>query len=199
MTVIGVTGQMGTGKTHLVKTLTSYLEQKRIPVRVVSVDDVRRRLVTTSPALRAKLAAHFNLPEVFGLRELAAAVFGAETGPEDFWRIAGPDIVTTVTSQLQGPGVGLLEWSRLIEDGFAPLVDRVVVVTCDTPEQQRRLSGGDLPAEQVSKRLGLQMSAEAIAAALAKIGKPFCVFDTTRSPPPSDYHRLCDEVLHEAA
>ena len=76
-----------------------------------------------------------------------------------------------------------------------PLVDRVIVTDCAPDVQRRRLVGGDLPWEQVQKRLGLQATAAATAAALSAQGKKHWVFDTSDAPAEIDYHRLCDEVL----
>lgn len=205
MTAIGITGQMGTGKTFLVEAMSACLVQRHMPARVISVDNIRRYLMTLSPdhwELRKAVADHFGLPQGemgFDLQKLAAVIFSSAEGPREFWRIAGPAIVDTVRLELRRPGNGLLEWARLVEDGFLPLVDYVIVTHCTKAIQAQRLAGGDLPPEQVQKRLSFQMTAEETAAELKKAGKPHCLFDTSRSPPLSDYDRLCDEVLHEAA
>ena len=135
----------------------------------------------------------------FDLQHLAAGVFRDALGPLDFWRLAGPAILAAVREEMRGADMYLLEWARLVEDGFLPLVDSVIVTHCEPKAQQQRLAGGDLPAEQIAKRLSLQMNLEDLMTALEKSGKSFCIFDTTQLPPPAAYHRLCDEVLHEAA
>jgi dephospho-CoA kinase len=205
MAAIGVTGQMGTGKTYLIDALAACMEQRHMPVRIISIDNIRRYLMTLSPnhwELRKSVAERFGLMQGetgFDLQALAAAVFGAANGPEDFWHIVGPEIVEAVRLEIRRPGDSLLEWARLAEDGFLPLVDHVIVTRCTASVQRQRLEGGDLPPEQVQKRLSLQLSAEEIAARLEKSGKPYCLFDTSMSPPPAAYQRLCDEVFHEAA
>ncbi len=203
---LGITGQMGTGKTWLVNAFASYLKQKDTPVKIVSVDEIRRRLMTTSPRhadLRAQVSKHFGLPlgaeGGFDLQKLAAAIFGLPQGREEFWAIAGTGILAAARGEMVGTGVRLLEWARLIEDGFLPLVDRVIVTSCSADTQRKRLDGGDLPPEQVQKRLLLQMKADDMAEALSIHGMKFRLFDTTACPAAEAYHRLCDEALHETA
>lgn len=199
--IIGITGQMATGKSRLAGTFAEYLAARGVAARILSIDSIRRYLMTASPmhmSLRKRVAQHFGVPLTaagFDLQQLAAAVFRDEAGPAAFWRIAGDEIVAAVKNEMRGDNVYLLEWARLAQDGFLPLVDRVIVTDCAPDVQRRRLVGGDLPWGQVQKRLGLQATAAATAAALSAQGKKHWVFDTSDAPAEIDYHRLCDEVL----
>jgi dephospho-CoA kinase len=202
---IGITGQMGTGKTCLVNAFAAYLRQRDVPVRIVSVDDIRRNILMVSPqhlALRRQLSAHFGVPlhnDGFDLQAFAAAVFGREQGADDFWKMAGPAIILATRDRMAGDGVSLLEWARLVQDGFLPLVDRVIITDCDAEVQRQRLAGGDLPPEQVQKRLSLQMDAERTAMALSTWGMKYQIVDTSGCPTAESYTRLCEEALHDAA
>lgn len=206
MRAIGITGQMGTGKSWLADNFAEYLRQRNLPVRIVSIDEIRRHILTHSAqhqALREGLSKHFGVPltaeGAFDLQQLTQTVFGSDNGAAEFWAIAGKEIVGAAAMQMQGEGVRLLEWSRLMEDGFLPLVERVIVTSCAADVQRQRLAGGDLPAAQVEKRLSLQMTTEEIAAALEKTGVKFRIFDTTVTPAQGACRLFCDEVLHDAA
>ncbi len=198
---VGITGQMATGKSRLAVTFADYLADRGVAARILSIDSIRRYMMTASPlhmGLRKRIAAHFSVPlsaSGFDLQQLAAAVFRDEQGPVDFWRIAGGEILSAVKNEIKGDGVYLIEWARLAEDGFLPLVDKVVVTHCAPEVQKRRLAGGDLPLDQVQKRLGLQATAAATAAMLAAQGKKHWVFDTSDAPAELDYHRLCEQVI----
>ena len=202
-TAIGITGQMGSGKTRMAETFAGYLSRKNIRVRIISVDRIRRHLMTASPghvSLRENVSRHFGVPleaGAFDLQRLAAAVFREDQGPPSFWRLAGGDIVAAAKEEMRGDGFFLLEWARLVEDGFLPLLAGVIVTDCAPAVRQRRLANGDLPPEQVRKRVSLQMSAADVTRALKEQSKKFWIFDTTGSPDAGVYHKFYEEVLHE--
>lgn len=86
------------------------------------------------------------------------------------------DAVETRVRAESGPVI--LEWARLIEDGFLDLTDEVVLVHCDEALRLERLAGGDLTEAQILKRLDRQMTTEQMRAALDRSGKPYRLVDT---------------------
>ncbi len=204
VTTIGITGKMGSGKSTMAAMLAQCLPMHGRVVETISVDDIRRYIFTVSPAhqaLRDKVSAHFGVPTdaegAVPLDLLSRAVFRKENGPEELKDMIGPEIAALIHDRVnEAEDLVLLEWARLLEDGYLPLVDRVVVMHCDTPALHARLSAGGLPTDIAERRLSLQMSADEAGEKLRQNNVPFFRFDTTDAPVKSAYESFCREVIH---
>jgi dephospho-CoA kinase len=60
-----------------------------------------------------------------------------------------------------GSAFVLLDWALLVERGALAIVDwNVLIVSCSPATQLERLAGGDLPMDQLMRRINLQWSNE---------------------------------------
>jgi dephospho-CoA kinase len=92
-------------------------------------------------------------------------------------------------------GLVLFEWALLVEDGLMPLVEGVLLVECNYETQLKRLIGGDLPGEEVKRRINAQLSNDEKEKIIKQSGKKFYIFDSSQNPNDSQYQRLLEEII----
>ena len=127
---IGITGRMCSGKSRMMMELAEYLSSQGHVVEKLSVDDIRGFILTASPAhqwLRDAVSKHFNVAlEQSGalpLQALSNVVFTAQNGSAELHVLIGSEISSMITARVnEAEEYALLEWARLIEDGYLPLV-----------------------------------------------------------------------------
>ena len=159
--VFGVTGRMGTGKSHAVRTLAGYFERDGNKLTAIRVDDIRRNILQHAEehaALRRDIAKRFGLAvsgagDALNLMEVAQAVFATPENMQDFQALVGGSIFSAVEKSIAAaPEYAAVEWARLAEDGFLPLVHhRVVLMTCGEEALQDAI-------ERLDIRLGCSQS-----------------------------------------
>jgi dephospho-CoA kinase len=92
----------------------------------------------------------------------------------------------------------LFEWALLVEDEMLDLVDRVLLITADYETQLNRLRGGDLPDEEVLRRINIQLTNEQKRDAIVNYGKSrkieFYSLDTSKNPSDSIYLDLLNKI-----
>lgn len=93
------------------------------------------------------------------------------------WRENGGAIIQAITRQINecGAAFALLEWPRLTEDGFADMLDGVLIVDTAEDELRKRFIDSDLPASELHRRWALQQSSTTIKAELAARAIPHLV------------------------
>lgn len=112
--------------------------------------------------------------------DVRRAIGGSDAdGFEALWQRIRDQVRQEVESRVRSAqGTVILEWARLIEDGFLDLADEIVVVHCDDGIRRERLKNGDLSPAQIQKRFDSQMTTEQMKQALDKAGKPYRVVNT---------------------
>ena len=148
MTVVGVTGGIGSGKSAFVARLA-----ERPGVRVVWADDLAKRLMAEDPDVRRALVARFG-PETFGpdgaldRARLAARVFGDPAEVAALNAVVHPAVRRAVLAEVErarADGVAALvyEAALLLETGGDAVVDLVVVVDAPLPVRLARAAARD--------------------------------------------------------
>jgi dephospho-CoA kinase len=94
-----------------------------------------------------------------------------------------------------GKGLVLFEWALLVEDGLLPLVDGALLVKCDYETQLKRLLGGDLPDDEVNRRINAQLSNDEKEIRIKQSGKKLYVFDSSQNPNDGQYRVLLEELI----
>jgi dephospho-CoA kinase len=142
---------------------------------------------------RPGAAAHDRVLERFGGRvragdgtldraALAAIVFDDPVALADLEAIVHPLVRPRILAALAAADDGdtevvVLEAIKLIESGYAPILDEVWLVTCDAAEQRRRLLARGTAAADADRRIEAQHGlAERLSPAASR------VIDTSGSP-----------------
>ena len=161
MTVIGITGPTGSGKT------TALAALERRGFEVVDCDALYYRLLQTSAALRRDLEAAFGpvcLPDgSLDRRTLAARVFG---DPEELERLNGvvyPAVYAAVEQKIRNStrkGVAI-DAINLVESGIGRLCQVTVAVTADPAVRLARIMARDgLDRRRAQARIDAQKPAQ---------------------------------------
>ena len=164
MTVIGITGPTGAGKTTVLKVL------ERMGGAVADCDAVYHRLLHTSAPLRDELKARFGesiFDNAGGLRrkELGAIVFGDQGALSELNAITHRHIVAELGRLIDGakaegrPAIAL-DAIALIESGAGALCDVTIAVTASEEARVRRIMAREgIPEEYARARVRAQKPA----------------------------------------
>ncbi len=163
MTILGLTGGIGSGKTAVAARLAG-----RPGVRVVFADDLAKRIMTDDPELRAGLVGRFG-PETFDAHgaldraRLAARVFGDPAELEALNALVHPTLRRAMQAEVAAArqaGVRLFvyEAALLLEAGADALVDHVALVVAPEAARVARAMARDGATEaDVRARLARQI------------------------------------------
>lgn len=164
----GITGGMGAGKSSLAALLA-----KRRLCRVVEVDALRRHALWASDdprhaAMRGRLAAAMGIQasgrgNALDRAALAARAFCGRDAVEAYAAATAPTLREDAHAASAGDGKpAAIVWTRLVEDGYAALLDGpVAVVTCPPETAAARvaaaaaLSGDPLDPALAAARIAL--------------------------------------------
>ncbi len=189
---------MGTGKSCLCARLQAVGREQDDTVSVVSVDEIRKRILTEPSYLRTQGQVCKEFPGIsrrdgsIDRQRLAGIVFGSRRAMQVYEGIIEP-VIQDELYRLITPreGLVLLEYARLAETRATGLGDTTLLLTCDPDVQMERLLPGDLPEEQVAKRIASQFSSAQKAKALYRRGR-YLEIDTTGGISAHDVHQLYD-------
>lgn len=157
MTVIGITGPTGAGKTTALDVLA------RLGFQAVDCDALYYELLRRDGQLRRELAGAFGpvfLPDgSLDRRSLAARVFGDKNELERLNAIVYPAVFTAVEQKIQKCSqIGLaIDAVNLVESGLGMLCDITVAVTASPEIRCKRIMARDgLSEEQAQARIRAQ-------------------------------------------
>ncbi|MFH1637514.1 MAG: dephospho-CoA kinase [Candidatus Woesearchaeota archaeon] len=208
--LLGVTGSIGCGKTHVCHTLIDIASNQGLSLSYVNLDTIRRQILGTESRyahLRLQLSDHFGeritkLDGSIDGKELGQIIFYDSDAMNYFRNLISPAIDQELEIETQDKkGLVLVEWALLVEDGLLPLVKGdVLVTTCSYDKQIARLMGGDLPLNQILKRRSNQLTnsekIEKIRAYQQDTGGgKLYVFDTTENPSKGQYRALLEKII----
>ncbi|MBD5118361.1 MAG: dephospho-CoA kinase [Clostridiales bacterium] len=155
MTVIGITGPTGAGKTTVLNVL------KELGGAVADCDAVYHELLLTNGPMRDELKGRFG-PKIFdtngGLRrkELGAIVFGDEAALADLNAITHRHIVAELErriaqAQAEGRPAIALDAIALLESGAGDLCDVTIAVTAPEETRARRIMAREGVSEEYAR------------------------------------------------
>lgn len=174
-TRIGLTGGIGTGKSHVLR----YLARRGVPT--VDADDLARLVVAPGePALEAvvqRFGKHLIEPNgTLDRQVLARIVFDDARARQDLEGIIHPAVWLAISQWFDrlrrdagsdagagvGGGVGVAAVPLLFETGHEGDFDKVIVTSCSPDTQIARVSVRDgLSVGEVGRRLEAQVAPEA--------------------------------------
>lgn len=147
MTVIGITGPTGSGKTTALEVL------EKLGFEIIDCDALYHRLLRTSPALRRAIADAFGgvfLPDgSLDRPRLAQRVFGDSRELDRLNAIVNPAVAGAVEEKIrisEKKGVAI-DAINLVESGLGRLCDVTVAITAPPEVRLRRIMERDGLAE----------------------------------------------------
>jgi dephospho-CoA kinase len=157
--IVGVTGVIGSGKTHLCKALVNAGKRKGIPVHHIEIDEIRRAILDHAGSYKGLTT---KIQEIFGegiirhgtidRTELNRQVFREALRLAEFNKALKPHIKRVIRDRCRKiEGIVLIEWPLAVEEGYA--AEQVILVDCNKKDQEERLLGQDLSDEEVRRRI----------------------------------------------
>jgi len=166
MLVVGLTGNIGSGKSSVARFL------KEMGARVIDTDQVARDVVAPGTPGLQQIIEHFgtgvlNADGTLDRPQMAQIVFSNPDALKGLTSIVHPAIrakvlkyITDYKNNHDAPLLAI-EAPLLIESGMHRIVDQVWLVTVDAQTQIQRVINRDAAtAEQVASRLAAQMPQE---------------------------------------
>ncbi len=166
MTVLGIVGPMGSGKSHMLDIFG------RLGAFTIRADDLSRELLQPGVPLTLAIKRTFGEEYFDGegrlLRgKLASAIFASETARRRLNEIMYPAMVSGLRQRLQElrsapspPALVVVEAANLYEMGADELVDHVLSVTAPRPVREERIRRRDgLTLGETRRRLDAHAAA----------------------------------------
>ena len=160
MTIIGITGPTGAGKT------TALNELVKLGGCIFDADAVYHELLKSNTALRSELETRFGpLTDErgeFQRKKLGAIVFADPAALDDLNAIAHRYVVNAILEELKTPEIAALPSAAidaiaLFESGLAELCHKTVAITAPTEDRVQRLMARDgIPEDYARKRIAAQ-------------------------------------------
>jgi pantetheine-phosphate adenylyltransferase len=168
--IVGVTGEIGTGKSRLGHTFRSMGKSRNIEVHPIEMDDIGTQILE-----------ELEEPSYLRVREKVVETFGTQVRKRDgtinrkalgeivyrdygrlneLNRILEKPLMVRLRRELRGKrGLILLNSGLLAESALTHLCNNnVVLVFCDKKSQEKRLRGRGLDMRQIERRLASQYS-----------------------------------------
>ncbi len=161
MTVIGLTGSFGSGKTFVASIF------KELGAKVIDADKIAHKAIKKGTKAYGKIAVLFGSRVLDGRGEvdrkkLGKIVFADKRLLERLNRIVHPQVIKYIKGEVRkvdrGAGVLVIDAPLLVEADLAGLVDKLVVVKCSKTKQVERCEKKFcLKKEEVLKRIASQI------------------------------------------
>lgn len=198
--VLGVTGLMGSGKTYVCSKLIELCTKKQISINYLSIDEIRREILGAN---NKYINSRVSIAEILGLKlegdssinrqELNKIIYSSNESMNSFKSIINPIIRENIIEKKKYTRLMLIEWAMIVQDGFLKDVDyNVLLVKCDYDNRIKRLINGDLPKEEIIKRIILQLSEPELESILksSKLNNYFMINSLN-----VNYSALLDNIL----
>ncbi len=160
MTIIGITGGSGSGKTTALHVL------RELGALVIDADAVYHELLNTDHALLDTIEARFPCTAANGVldrKALAAAVFSNPAALDDLNRLTHPAVISETMRRLRdhamnGGNLAAIDAIGLIGSGLDKLCDRTFAIVADREARLSRIKSRDgLTREQAAARIDAQL------------------------------------------
>jgi len=161
MTVIGLTGSFGTGKTFVASVF------KSLGARIIDADEIAHEVIRKGRPAHKKIAAAFG-SDILGLsgeidrKKLAGAAFANPKTLAKLNSIVHPEVIRAIKARIRTAGkdaVVVVDAPLLVEARLLNIVDKLVVVRSSKKRQiERCVKKFRITRREVLKRIGSQMS-----------------------------------------
>jgi len=213
--IVGITGEIGAGKSYVSKKFKEIGGEKNFPVNVIDLDKIGHSILSelTEPAyanVRDKIAETFgNIVKLadgsINRKALGEIVFNDSSKLKELNEIMYTPMITRLRHELNGKtGLVLIDAALLAESDLSFLCNNnVVLLSVDKESQQRRLFGRGLDEEQIERRLECQYSFEQKKAKIEeRIALDATGFiwelNNSDSSDPMELAKMCKNVISQA-
>jgi dephospho-CoA kinase len=194
VTVIGLTGSFGTGKTFVASIF------KSLGATIIDADLIAHGVIKKPGPAYKKIIAAFGSGILAPDREidrskLAALVFGSKRSVVKLNKIVHPEVIRVIKAKIKAAGkdaVVVIDAPLLVEARLLNIVDKVVVVKSSKKRQiERCLKKFHIKREEVLKRIRSQMSMKR----KLKMADFVVLNDRTRSLTRSRVRKVWEEIV----
>ena len=195
MTVIGLTGSFGTGKTFVASIFRSF------GAKVIDADVIAHRVIKKGSPAYKKIVAAFGR-DILGLsgeidrRRLAALTFASPSAVVKINRMVHPEVIRVIKAGISAgadkDAVVVVDAPLLIEARLLNIVDKLVVVNSSKKRQiERCIKKFRIKQAEVLKRIRIQMSMKR----KLKMADFVVKNDSTRSSTRKQVRKVWEEVV----
>ncbi|MCX5677651.1 MAG: dephospho-CoA kinase [Candidatus Omnitrophica bacterium] len=194
MTVIGLTGSFGTGKTFVASIF------KSLGASVIDADTIAHGVIKKGKPAYKKIIGAFGSGILAPGREidrkkLAALAFSSKRSVKKLNRIVHPEVIRVIKAKIKAAGknaVVVIDAPLLIEARLLNIVDKLVVVKSSKKRQiERCLKKFHIKREEVLKRIRSQISMKR----KLKMADFVVRNDRTRSLTRSQVRKVWEEIV----
>ncbi|MBN1410845.1 MAG: pantetheine-phosphate adenylyltransferase [Spirochaetales bacterium] len=210
--MVGVTGEIGAGKSYVSNRLSGIGAKRKIPVHNIELDHIGHKILgeLSEPLyreIREQIAREFggqirNKDGTISRKALGEIVFNDQSKLDELNRILATPLLVRLRRELYTKkGIILINAALIAESNMAYICNNnVVLVTVKKEDQKARLLKRDLTDKQVEKRLQSQYNAEqkrekVNQAIEAENHGRLWIQDNSDNTKQEDYEKLLDEIL----
>jgi pantetheine-phosphate adenylyltransferase len=164
--VVGVTGGIACGKSHLARALTTLSATPETPVHDIDLDELAHDILFSRPEpvyadLRAEIRRSLGLAEL-RRRELGVVVFADEGRLARLNELMRGPLLTRLRAAMAGrKGIILVNSALIAEADLLHLCNnRVILVVADDAQRLERLRARGFDSPQIERRLACQFSTD---------------------------------------
>lgn len=170
--IIGVTGEIAVGKSHLCKQLEALGKREQIPVTIIDIDKIGHQILESQDeplykGIRDEIVARFGeeIREENGFinrKRLGRIIFEDRDKLKEFNDIIYKPLLLKLRRELYGKkGLILLDSALIAESNMTYLCNnQVIVVKADKAAQLQRLNNRAYTPAQIAQRMNSQYSHE---------------------------------------
>ncbi len=213
--IIGITGEIGAGKSYISKRFKEIGDEKEIPVHNIELDHIGHQILSELKEpryekIRKEIVDTFG--EDVGLSDgtinrkvLGEIVFGNYEALDKLNELMYTPLILRTRKELRKKkGLILLDAALIIESDMAYLCNNnVVLVYADTDSQKKRLLQKNLSQEQINRRLESQYNYEEKRGKLEEIisrdkqGRIWTIDNSDDAKGDKEINRIFQEVVDE--
>lgn len=168
--IIGVTGEIGSGKSYLCSMLSEFGKKIDIPVNVIDIDKIGHQILESLSEplyeeLREALAQTFgedikNADGYINRKQLGKIIFNDPEKLKQFNEVIYKPLLLKLRRELYGKkGIILLDSALIAESKMTYLSNNnVILVNTEKETQLNRLKGREYSEEQINQRMNSQYS-----------------------------------------
>lgn len=170
--IIGITGEIGSGKSHASRIIVEFANKKKIPIHNIELDEITHKIYNDLKEpiykkIRKEIVTEFgksvsNIDGSINRKKLGEIVFNNNFKLKRLNEIMKIPLLVRFRREIYGKeGIILFNAALLAESEMTTLCNNnVLLITCNDKSQKRRLKDRGLNSDQIKRRLESQYRQE---------------------------------------